>query len=352
MFKINIKSNIHSYQLNEISNFHEKLVKIYLKGDIILIDKKILNLYFNKKRINEFITITANERTKEYQAINKIINKILSKNFSKQNKIIAIGGGITQDIVSFISKILFRGVDWVFFPTTLLAQCDSCIGGKVSINFRNFKNQIGFFNPPKFIFNDTSFLKTLSKKDVNSGIGEMMHYYYVSSRKDFNFFSKNIDDLLKNNNKVLKRIIFKTILIKKKFIEKDEFDTEFRLLLNYGHTFGHAIESVTNYSIPHGIAVAHGMNISNYVSYKYNYLSKNNYNLMKKTIEKISSKMFPSRFSIQKYKKALYKDKKVLNKKLRLILTKGPGKMFIKTMPYSMKFEKILIGYFKENYKF
>jgi 3-dehydroquinate synthase len=348
VFSIKIKSKIHSYNVEEINNFYKKLDKVYIDNDIILIDHKVFNLYFkNQQNLNNYIIITSSEKNKEYLSISKIINHIIKKKFTKNNKIIAIGGGITQDIASFVSFILFRGVDWIFFPTTLLAQADSCIGGKVSINFKNFKNQLGFFNPPQSIFIDLFFLKTLSKKDIYSGIGEMMHYFLVSSKKDHNFYKNNIDEILKINKNKLKQTIFKTLIIKKKYIELDEFDKKIRLLLNYGHTFGHALESVSNYSIPHGIAVSHGMNISNYISYKYKYLNKNEFYIIENTIIKVANFAKPNNINIKKYKAALLKDKKTLNNTLRIILSKGPGKMFIKKQTYTKKFEEILKNYFK-----
>ena len=175
----------------------------------------------------------------------------------------------------------------------------------------------------------------------------MMHYFLMANKKDYNFFKNNIDNILKNHTNKLKQSIFRTLLIKKKYIELDEFDMKIRLLLNYGHTFGHAIESVSNYSIPHGIAVSHGMNISNYISYKYKYLSKNDFYMMENIIMKISKFAKPHNINIYKYKAALLKDKKTLNNTLRIILSKGPGKMFIKKQTYSEKFEELLKKYFK-----
>ena len=154
----------------------------------------------------------------------KIISNILKKKFSKKNKIICIGGGILQDICSFISLILFRGVEWIFFPTTLLSQADSCIGGKISINFNEYKNQIGNYNPPNWIYVDMNFLSTLNKYQFYSGIGEIMHFYFVSGKKDFLMMRKNFNLLLNRDKKTLFKIISRCLEIKKRFIEIDEFD--------------------------------------------------------------------------------------------------------------------------------
>ena len=215
---------------------------------------------------------------------------ILKKEIKRDYEICSIGGGIVQDISGFVSSILFRGINWVYIPTTILSQCDSCIGGKTSINFAKYKNQIGNFYPPKKIFLDTSFLKTLNIKDIKSGLGEMAHYYLVANKKEWNFFKLNLDRVLRKkfNIKIMKKLIFKSLKIKKRFIEEDEFDQGYRLILNYGHTFGHAIEKITNYKIPHGLAVAHGINISNFFSLKLGLINKKMFDEIEEQISKIT----------------------------------------------------------------
>jgi 3-dehydroquinate synthase len=168
---------------------------------------------------------------------------------------------------------MYRGVDWVHIPTTLLAQGDSCIGSKTSINFGKFKNQLGNFFSPKQIFIDVNFLKTLDKADLISGLGEMAHYFLVSSCEDFLYFKSEYHNA-QNNLNILKDLIIRSLEIKKSYIEIDEFDQNERQVFNYGHSFGHALESLTNYRIPHGIAVSIGMDMSNFMSVKYGYMTE------------------------------------------------------------------------------
>ena len=148
-----------------------------------------------------------------------------------------------------------------------MAQGDSCIGSKTSINFGEYKNQIGGFYPPNKIYIDLNFLDTLSSGDLQSGLGEMSHYFVVAGEKDFTDY-KNHYDMALTNKKVLEKIISNSLKIKKNYIEIDEFDQNKRQIFNYGHSFGHAIESLTNYAVPHGIAVSFGMDIANYISVK------------------------------------------------------------------------------------
>ena len=344
--KFKIKSKLKNYNLEFIDSYKKKIQR-YNKSQLFIIDRNVFNLFFkNQIEIKNFILINSSEENKSYQKIATVITKILKKKLNKKDKIIAIGGGVTQDITSFICSIYFRGVDWDFFPTTLLAQGDSCIGGKTSINFGKFKNQLGNFNPPSDIYVDTNFLKKLKKKDIQSGIGEMAHLLAVKSYFNFNLISKYYREEIS-----LKDLIIKSLLSKKYYIEKDEFDKNDRLKLNYGHTFGHALENLLN--IPHGIAVAHGMNISNFISANYNFISQEKYYEMRDTLNYITKDYNIGKINLDKFLKLLKKDKKSTMKNIRVILTKDIGKMFVYTVVNEHRFKSNLSKYFNPiiNYK-
>ena len=222
---------------------------------------------------------------------------------------------------------MYRGVEWIFYPTTLLAQGDSCIGSKTSINFGEYKNQIGGFYPPNNIFIDTTFLNTLPESEIKSGFGEMCHYFIVSSEEDFLFFKESYKKL-KSDKKILNLIIARSLEIKKRYAELDEFDKNERQVFNYGHSFGHAIESLTNYKIPHGIAVAYGMDMSNFISVKLGYIDISIKNEIRDLLSQIWDGYKISHLSVEKMMNALSKDKKNIGNKLGLILNKGYGKIF------------------------
>ena len=330
LFKeIEINSQIHPYKV-----FFENQTKLNLKnvlsgGDIIVVDKKIHEMYspIFKGIKNSCILIIANEKAKSYIEIESIILKIVNAGFRKNNKLIAIGGGITQDITSFIASIIYRGVDWIFFPTNLLSQCDSCIGSKLSINLKTFKNLLGGFYPPKKIFISTEFLKTLSEKDKLSGLGEMLHYFIVSSKKDMEYFSKKIRNAKKDLSGI-EDLICRSLTIKKKMIEIDEFDKGPRNVFNYGHTFGHALESVTNYQIPHGISVSFGIDLANFISVKLGFMDVADRNKIRHLCSEVFFNTSLPVINFSNYKDALMKDKKNIGNKLGLILSKGAGSMF------------------------
>jgi 3-dehydroquinate synthase len=329
--KFKIKSKLKIYNLEFIDSYKKKILD-YDKNQLFIIDRNVFNLFFkNQIKIENFILIKSSEESKSYHKISNIINKILQKRLNKKSKIIAIGGGITQDITSFICSIYFRGIDWEFFPTTLLAQGDSCIGGKTSINFGKFKNQLGNFNPPSNIYIDIIFLKKLKKRDIESGIGEMAHLLAVRGIANFNSIKKYFKSEIS-----LKDLIITSLQSKKYYIEKDEFDKKERKLLNFGHTFGHAIESATNYKIPHGVCVAYGCLIAFWISNKMNYLTNKNYLQCEKVLKLIINNKI--KFNILEFKKAILRDKKANKNKVGFILSHGCGKMFIKEMKIDLIF--------------
>ena len=341
MKKINISSKLRNYEVEFIDDIRSH-VKKESKDDIFIIDKKVdLKIKLNKKKI----IISPSEIEKNFSNLQKIIQKLLNLKINRETKIICIGGGVVQDISSFLSSIIFRGIDWYFYPTTIISQCDSCIGGKTSINFKGFKNLIGNFYPPKKIKIDTNILSHLNSREILSGLGEMSHYYFLSKKK-YSFFFKNLDKV-PDNKLILKKIIYQSLEIKKKFIELDEFDTGKRLILNFGHTFGHAIEKTTNFRVPHGIAVAHGIQIALFFSKKFGLLKNSKFIAMTKNIKKITTKSPLKNVDINLLEKNVEKDKKHNQKNFRFILTKGVGEMLIYQISKKRNIKKVFEEYFK-----
>ena len=351
MYDFKIKSIINNYSVEFIEDFVTVLKKEVKSGDVFIIDNKIKELYPKVidlvQNDNLLIEIEATESRKSYEGLIPIINKLISKGFRKNHRLIGIGGGITQDITAFTASIMYRGVEWLFFPTTLLAQGDSCIGSKTSINFGEYKNQVGGFYPPKKIFIDLKFLDSLSIEDLKSGFGEMCHYFIVAGPKDFKQYVHDYENAYKDS-RVLARMVSKSLKIKKSYIEIDEFDRGKRQVFNYGHSFGHAIETLTNYEVPHGIAVSYGMDMANYVSVHYNFLSPKIRRDIRKFLSKIWKGFSIKNLDVDKFCNALAKDKKNIGSELRLILCKGYGEVFKTPVKNDEKFKSIILRYFKD----
>jgi len=325
-----------SYSVKFISHLSQQLSADVENGNcIFVIDEKILELFSAELSVviknGRYVLISSEEQNKTMDFAQEVIRKLLELNVRKNDALIAIGGGITQDIVAFISSVLFRGIEWRFYPTTLLAQCDSCIGSKSSINFDQYKNLIGTFNPPAQIFIYTDFLNTLTESEIRSGIGEMLHYFFTEGIDLAQQISDNYEGLL-TNRALLSNFISNSLRIKKAIIEIDEFDTSIRHIFNYGHTFGHAIEAITHYAIPHGQAVSIGMDLANYISLKKGILSEQHFQQMHEILKKNIPPFVFTLENIDAYCTALSRDKKNKGNQLGSILSYGPGnvkKVFI-----------------------
>jgi 3-dehydroquinate synthase len=349
MYNFKVKSIIHDYEVLFIDNFEETLSTELKDGDFIIIDNKIKQHYSEQIKVTlenyPHIVIDATEPQKSYQGIIPIIQTLIENGYRKNHRLVAIGGGITQDVTAFIASIIYRGVNWIFFPTTLLSQGDSCIGSKTSINFGEYKNQVGGFYPPNQIFIYPQFIDTLSDAELKSGMGEMLHYFIVSGKEDFEMYKLHYREAFTNKD-ILAKIIARSLEIKKGYIEKDEFDRNVRQVFNYGHSFGHAIESLTHYRIPHGIAVSFGMDIANFVSTKLGFIPSNVRDEIREVTEYIWEGYSIADIDIPTFKKALSKDKKNVGTKLGLILNKGYGNIFKNVMDADEEFTGWLYEYF------
>lgn len=352
MFKnFSIKSSIkESYSVNFIDNIDKCLFEIADKGNVFFVIDSKVELIYELSKLKplsncNFIQIISSEQNKTLEYVQEVLRDLISKGIRKNSVLVAIGGGITQDIVAFISSILYRGIDWVYIPTTLLGQCDSCIGSKSSINFDLYKNLLGTFNPPSDIFIYSGFLKSLSESEIKSGIGEMLHYFLTEGIE----LAESISDkyeLLLNDRSALTYFINNSLRIKKKIIEIDEFDQNARHIFNYGHTFGHAIEAITNYSIPHGQAISLGMDLANFISLKRGLLKLNDFEKMHKILIKNIPFFIIDISNIELYCSALAKDKKNKDNLLGCILSKGAGKVEKKFIDIDNSLKEQILNYF------
>jgi 3-dehydroquinate synthase len=349
-----VKSRLKYYEVRFVDDFRKALISEISDQTFIIIDNNIARIYRDKLKAvlpkGRVLVIRANEQSKSLDSCSRIIKSLISGNIRRNSVIIAIGGGVIQDVAAFISSILFRGIDWIFVPTTLLAQADSCIGGKTSINFEKYKNLIGSFNPPTKIYIDTEFLNTLPANELKSGIGEILHYYLIAGSQLANSLMIDYQRIL-NSATMLKSYIIGSLLIKKKVIEKDEFDKGIRNLFNYGHTFGHAIETVSDYKINHGQAVTLGMDMANYLSFRLGFLRRAKYEGMHKLLKPNIPGFHLQNSKMADYIKSLSKDKKNINRNLSWIMTNGPGAMKKVQTPLHKKFQKFIEDYFKDENK-
>lgn len=314
-----IKSTPYDYTVKFIDDKNLRLVllqnrNINKQKNFIFVDKNVNKIYKEKLwKKDHTLTLIANEENKTINSSLLIIDLLNKNNFTKKEKLISIGGGITQDVTAFARSIFKRGINWTYFPTTLLSMADSCIGAKSAINYGGSKNLIGLFSAPKEVFINTTFLKTLDKRDVLSGYGEIIKLCIVGGESTIERFKKIKD--LQNGDFLFKiDVLIKTaLMVKKAVITEDEFENNIRKALNYGHTIGHAIEPIVKYKIPHGIAVLIGMFVENIISNEYGYLDSSSCNMLNKIIINYIDKKSLSHLKLVTIKELLLhmnKDKK------------------------------------------
>lgn len=263
--------------------------------------------------------IEALEANKSLEAAPALVQQLADGGIRRDHLLVAVGGGILQDMTCFVASILFRGMDWAFLPTTLLAQADSCIGSKSSINAGQVKNLVGNFYPPKLVSIATEFLSTLDERDVRSGVGEMLKVHIIDGPQSYGRIAESYDELF-NSPATMRAFIQRSLEIKKRLIELDEFDRGPRNVMNYGHSFGHAIEAATDFAIPHGIAVTMGMDMANFVSMRMRRLSEAGFKRMHPILRKNYNGFEGLAIPADRLFAALSRDKKNVGTDLTLIL--------------------------------
>lgn len=351
MDTINIHSRLYDYTVDFTEDFSAELAR-FTESTAYVIDKNVFGLYkkaFAHLELSKIFFMDAVEHRKNMDTVMEMIRFFQILGVRKDWKVVCFGGGITQDVTTIASNLFLRNVDWYFFPTTLLSMCDSCIGGKCGINFGKLKNQIGVFYPPKKIFVDVHFIDTLTHDDYLNGWGELLKFSLTS---DPAFY----DALQKEGTYIpcgrIADYIHKGLFIKKKIIEEDEFESDLRRVLNYGHTFGHALEAYTDNLVPHGKGVIWGIDVVNYMAVEEGLISRAYYLGIKALIRRafIQEEMViqepDTLFSLIKT------DKKVKGNMISFAMLDGPSHLRVYPMAIDEKLRDLFLAYLRETHEY
>ena len=337
----NLSSNYHVIIgrniLNQISNQITTLCP-GAKKVALIVDKNVPSKFKNKlkKYLKKYTIYTfeysVSEKFKNFMNVNKLVEKCLANNFNRNDVLISLGGGILGDYSAFAASIIKRGINFINIPTTLLAQVDSSIGGKTGVNSKLGKNLIGTFYQPKLVISDVEILKSLPKRELNCGYAEVLKHSLILNANFFNWLKNNSKQLLVDRNlNLLEKAIIESCKIKIHFVNKDVYEKNIRMILNFGHTFAHAIEVQSNYSkkINHGEAVIMGMMMAAKLSYIKKLCNLNTVNQLKEIYNsnnlKYNIKKFFKRSEYNNITKHMKADKKNNDKKINLILLKKIG---------------------------
>lgn len=329
-----MKSKFKEYQVFFKEDFSFINHLVFDNKTYVVIDRQVYDLYYGKffYRIpkEHLYLIEALEENKTVDTALEICANMTVIPARRNTRLISFGGGIVQDITGFAANVLYRGIHWTFVPTTLLASCDSCIGGKTSLNYKSFKNLLGTFYPPDEIYICPDFFDTLSERDYLSGLGEVVKFNFMYGEEGLRTMEQNLSGLLNRNKLLLNRFVKSSLLFKREFIEEDEFDRGRRIQLNFAHTFGHAYETMSHYAIPHGTAVAMGTITANHISVKRELLDRGYASRMEEVLWSIicvDAKQVDVDFDI--VLGAIHKDKKQIDNGITAILMDRDMKLHI-----------------------
>lgn len=276
------------------------------------------------------IEIPDGEEYKNLTWAGKIYDQLVSFKMDRYSPLVALGGGVIGDITGFVAATYLRGVPFVQIPTTLLAQVDSSVGGKTAVNHSKGKNLIGAFYQPLFVHIDLKTLKTLEPRELKAGMAEVVKYGVISSEQFFSYLEKNTEKLLALDMDVLKVIVKESCKIKAQVVESDEREEGYRAILNFGHTFGHAVEAVTEYKkYRHGETVAIGMLFAARLSHKMGKCSKEIVFRISALLKRLDLPQKVDNGSDRKYLEAMMLDKKVISGKIRFVFPLMIGQVAI-----------------------
>ena len=323
----------------------------YTKGQkrLVVMSKKVYKLYSSELNFDdsEIYIFPDGEKEKNYKNYLKLINKASDMGLTRGDVIIAVGGGVVGDIAGFLASTYMRGIDFIQIPTTLLSAVDSSVGGKTAIDLPCGKNLIGTFYQPKKVFININFLQSLDKKQFMSGLGEVLKYAFIEETCGYNvalflfeFLTLSCEKILQREPLTLIRLIEYCLNLKIAVVAQDEKEGGLRKILNFGHTLGHALETITKYKkYTHGEAVVYGMFFIIEWAYKKEYINYSYYKLSLDLLDKYGFKPLMTVYPIEKLMQAMKKDKKAISDRITFIVPCGKKQVKeVKLTPLDVEF--------------
>lgn len=330
----------HAYDIIFSDNFKklkDELLNLNIekKRICIVTDSNVAGLYANEvKSLVDMICrqcivvqFNAGELSKRQETVNKIYDVLVRKKFDRKDILIALGGGVVGDITGFVAATYMRGIDYVQVPTTLLSQVDSSIGGKTGIDYKDHKNIIGAFKMPKLVYINLNTLKSLPDREFNAGMGEVIKYGLIMADDFYHYLNKNIAKIKSRDLSTLSNVVYMCCRLKKIIVEDDPYEKNVRKILNFGHTFGHAIEKCKGFEYLHGECVSLGIVAASYISYKINQIDAQTFNDIKNTLASFGLPVTVSGISPNSILREILNDKKMHSGYITFIVLKRIGKV-------------------------
>ena len=308
----------------------KNLIK-YIAGKqvFIITDDHVYSIYGTRFPAFPVYSVKPGEASKNLREAERIYGWLLEKGADRNSFILGIGGGVVCDLAGFVASTYMRGLAFGFVASTLLAQVDASVGGKNGVDFQGFKNMIGTFNQPQFVICDIEMLKTLPEDELSNGFAEMIKHALIADHEKFAFMEEYAGELLKCNSELLEPLVLQSVKIKAKIVSGDEREKWERKKLNLGHTWGHAIETVTG--LPHGKSIGIGLEFAARFSLYRELLSHTDYNRLVSLLKKLNLPLSAD-FEKEQVLEAMLRDKKKNAESIDFILMKGIGNVVIQNI--------------------
>ena len=300
---------------------------------------------------NPTYLVPATEATKSLTGVSALVDWLIQERAVRSATLLAIGGGCIQDLVSFTAHLYYRGFNWTFLPTTVLSQADSCIGAKSGINVLPFKNQLGSLHSPRRVVVSSEFLETLPDEEIASGYGEIVKLSVTSSHAFFDQLSSALHEGGIRNSRLLE-LTRASLIAKQEIVEIDEYETDLRRILNYGHSFGHALEAISGHDIPHGLAVLWGIDVINWLGVRWGVTQPDIATALSSVIRGNFDFRLPMRPTASALVDQLKRDKKVSNGFMHFAVLESEGKFMMLPRPLDAELESLVAEYLETDYAF
>lgn len=326
-----------------IENSFDGLIDSFKKAGLtnkkacIITDSNVSKIYLEevyeilKPEFKEvlYFEFEAGENSKNLDTITKFYSFFVENYLDRSSVLVALGGGVVGDMCGFAAATYMRGIDFVQIPTTLLSQVDSSVGGKTGIDFLGNKNMVGAFYQPKFVYINSSTLRTLPYREVAAGIAEAIKYGYIIDREFLSFFELNKEKIKNLDNDALNEVIYRSCSAKAMVVGQDEKELGLRAILNFGHTFGHAIESLSNFSMLHGECVGIGLICGVFFSVEKGFISRGEIARCESLLYYFDLPIKIRNYSIKEIHKLMFSDKKTKNGVINIVALKEIGEAYI-----------------------
>lgn len=300
------------------------------RGVVIITDENVNNLYGDRFPKVPVFKLVPGESSKKLEIIEYLAEQMLDAGIDRAGFVLAVGGGVVCDVAGFLASVYMRGIRCGYVSSSLLSQVDASTGGKNGVNLGGTKNMLGTIRQPEFVICDPAMLQTLSEEEYLSGLGELIKTAIIGDSALFDLIEDSYDEIMSRDTDLLTSLVVKSVKFKGMIVTKDEMETGLRRILNFGHTFGHAVEMHTG--VKHGFAVAAGMELATAYSYEKKYISSE---VNDRIINMLGRYRLISNYSLSddQMEKLVLHDKKKAGTDLHFVFIKAIGKAVVEKVP-------------------